>query len=71
MGLWELSRKDLPYYYAEFELFRDGCKFTSCAHRHEPKCAVKDAVENGKISRYRYDNYLAIHDSLENKEFNK
>lgn len=71
MGLWELDKKDLPYYYAEFELFRDGCKFTSCAHRHEPKCAVKDAVEDGKISRYRYDNYLAIYDSLDNKEFNK
>lgn len=66
MGLWELDKKDLPFYYAEFDLYRDGCKFTSCAHRHEPKCAVKKAVENGDISKYRYDNYLSIYESLDN-----
>ncbi|HDL01246.1 MAG TPA: ribosome small subunit-dependent GTPase A [candidate division Zixibacteria bacterium] len=66
MGLWELNKKDLPFYYTEFELFRDGCKFSSCAHRHEPHCAVKEAVKNGDISTYRYENYLSIYDSLEN-----
>lgn len=66
MGLWELTKRDLPFYYAEFEALRGDCKFTSCAHRHEPNCAVKEAVENGTLSQYRYDNYLSIHDSLEN-----
>ncbi len=66
MGLWELNKKDLPYYYAEFETHRGDCKFSSCAHIHEPSCAVKEAVENGTVSKYRYENYLSIHDSLDN-----
>ena len=70
MGLWELTQQDLPYYYTEFEKLRDDCKFTSCAHIHEPKCAVKDALERGDISQYRYDNYLSIYESLSNKEHN-
>ncbi len=71
MGLWELDKRDLPFYYREFDAYQGDCKFSSCIHIHEPKCAVKDAVANRIISQYRYDNYIAIYNSLDNKEFNK
>ncbi|WP_019242356.1 MULTISPECIES: ribosome small subunit-dependent GTPase A [Bacillus] len=34
------------------------CKFRGCLHDQEPKCAVKMAVEEGEIEKYRYDHYL-------------
>lgn len=36
------------------------CKFSNCKHINEPKCAVIDAVESGRISQSRYDNYLKL-----------
>ena len=64
MGLWEVDKDDLRYYYPEFELYADQCRFSGCSHIHEPDCAVKAAVQSGHIAAFRYENYLAIADSL-------
>ena len=34
------------------------CRFNDCIHENEPDCAVKQAVEDGRISRTRYSSYL-------------
>ena len=64
MGLWDVDKADLPYYYGEFEEHSAQCRFQPCTHIHEPDCAVKQAVERGEIHRFRYDNYVAIAESL-------
>lgn len=54
----------LANFYPEFEEYLGGCKFPDCRHRSEPECAVREAVENGEISRIRYENYRKIYEEI-------
>ncbi|ASI13820.1 ribosome-binding GTPase RsgA [Candidatus Mancarchaeum acidiphilum] len=65
LGLWELDPESLRLYYPEFAEFAPNCKFSDCTHSHEPGCAVKKAVEEGFISRERYDSYIRLLAKLE------
>lgn len=64
MGLWDIDKNNLSNYYIEFNEYMDLCRFSSCSHTHEPDCAIKEAVEKKSISKIRYENYLAIAESL-------
>lgn len=44
------------------------CKFRGCLHLNEPKCAVKQAVENGEIPRYRYEHYLQFIEEIKERK---
>ena len=54
---------ELKDYYEEFEPYTE-CYFQPCSHIHEPKCAVKAAVEAGAIAKERYDHYVQIYQEL-------
>ena len=58
--LWHIEPEDIPGLFREFRPFLEQCRFRDCSHVHEPACAVKDAVEGGKISRRRYTSYLRL-----------
>ncbi|MBR3645157.1 MAG: ribosome small subunit-dependent GTPase A, partial [Lachnospiraceae bacterium] len=51
----------------EFREYIGNCKFVGCAHISEPSCAIKEALEEKKISRERYDNYCAFYNELRNR----
>ena len=53
-----LEKDELKYSFPEFEEYNDLCKFRGCLHYKEPGCAVKQAVEDKKINKYRYDFYV-------------
>jgi len=67
-ALWRVERAELAGYFEEFAPFVDQCKFPNCCHIHEDRCAVKEAVEQGRIPLWRYQSYLKIYDD---EQFNQ
>ncbi len=69
MYLEDIESGALKYYFPEFEPFADACKFQAdCVHIGEPVCGVKDALESGKLSESRYENYRILYQELKEKE---
>lgn len=62
--LENIETEDLKKYYGEFVEYAERCRFMTCNHLNEPDCAVKTAVENGEISRTRYENYKLLYEEL-------
>lgn len=67
-GMVDFKPEELSHFFPEMRAVLPQCHFANCTHRHEPRCAVKDAVERGEISTERYANYLGIIDQIENGE---
>lgn len=65
--LMNMEEQELKSYFPEFHEYEDKCRFQGCRHVHEPQCAVKEAVENHKISRLRYEDYLGLYEELKEK----
>ena len=59
-----IDQDELKYYFPEFKPFEGKCKFNGCSHIHEPKCAVKEALERGELFKLRYDNYVTYYNQL-------
>jgi len=55
-----LTNKEILSGFKEFKPFIGQCKFRNCAHINEPNCAIKQAVESGKINHKRYESYLVL-----------
>ncbi len=51
---------EIEMHFIEFAQHVPNCKFADCTHRHEIKCAVMQAVENGAISEIRYESYCRM-----------
>lgn len=60
----EIPKEDLCHYFVEFVPYLDKCEFQGCSHIKEENCGVKEALEAGKISSQRYDNYIKIYNNL-------
>lgn len=65
LTIWDVEPEELDAYFREIEERVNDCRFADCAHRSEPGCAVRAAVERGDISKGRYQSYLALRDELE------
>lgn len=64
LDLPEIEPQELAYYFPEMESYLGNCHFNGCLHHKEPGCAVKEAVEAGKIEETRYRQYLEFMQEL-------
>ncbi|MGV3024681.1 ribosome small subunit-dependent GTPase A [Clostridium thermobutyricum] len=53
-----IEKEELKNYFPDFEEYNNSCKFRGCMHHKEPGCSVKEAVEEGKINKFRYEFYI-------------
>ena len=65
--LTDIEEQELKDYFPEFREYEDQCRFQGCRHIHEPGCAVKEALNNHKISSLRYEDYLGLHEEIKEK----
>ena len=63
-----MEKEELRQFFPEFREYEGTCRFQGCVHVHEPGCLVKEAVEEGKLSSQRYENYVSFYEELKEKE---
>ena len=59
-GMVDFTKEEVSHFFPEMRAVLHDCRFANCTHEHEPGCAVKQAVEQGFIADFRYENYLNI-----------
>ncbi len=59
-GLAQVPLDRLAWCFREFRPLLGHCRFADCTHGHEPECAIRAAVEDGRIEPRRLAVYLRI-----------
>ncbi|KAA9041729.1 ribosome small subunit-dependent GTPase A [Ginsengibacter hankyongi] len=68
-ALMDIEKNELSHYFPEMRALVNECRFNNCMHIDEPGCAVKQAVEEGKISADRYVSYVNILGTIDTKKW--
>lgn len=63
----EAGEEELQHFYPEIEPFTGQCRYDDCRHLKEPDCAVRAAVQEGKISEQRYESYKTLIAEIQEK----
>lgn len=61
-----IMKDELPECFPEFAEYLGDCKFTTCSHTVDKGCRIIEAVAEGKISKSRHDNYVAMYNEVKN-----
>jgi len=59
LGMWE-AEEGLSETFADVEDYLGRCRFSNCTHKNEPGCAIREAVEQGKLSQDRVERYWRL-----------
>lgn len=59
-GLYDIDKNELHHFFKEIFNVSSNCQYNNCTHAHEPGCAVKQSVEEGGIAVSRYESYISI-----------
>jgi ribosome biogenesis GTPase len=60
LALFDIEPSELDAYFREIAPLVPYCQFSDCSHQHEPNCAVRAAVADGRVSESRYESYLRL-----------
>jgi ribosome biogenesis GTPase len=66
--LAEIDSREIEAYFIEFVDLIPQCRFPSCTHTHEIDCAVRAAVDDGRIRPERYDSYVRMFEECRTRE---
>ena len=64
LDLPDIKPEELPGFFPEMEEYNHECYFSGCLHFKEPGCAVRKAVEAGRIGEARYRQYVEFLEEL-------
>lgn len=59
-GVVDMDADEIGDYFPEFFELKGHCKFNNCLHLDEPKCAVKEALDNDEVAWSRYKSYVQM-----------
>ncbi len=59
-GIVDMDKEEIGDYFPEFFALKSRCKFNNCLHLDEPKCGVKDALDNDEVAWSRYKSYVQM-----------
>lgn len=59
LELWE-AEEGIERVFGEIERLAEGCRFRDCGHGSEPGCAVRAALEEGRLAYERFENYRKL-----------
>ena len=59
-GIVDMEKHEIGNYFPEFFKLKSECKFHNCLHLDDPKCAIKEALENNEIAASRYRSYIQM-----------
>lgn len=66
-GIWDLNKRELSRYFPDIWEYGNSCQFQDCMHLSEPGCAVTKALEEGSLSKIRYNSYKSLLEELDEK----
>lgn len=66
--IYEISSNELAKYFIEFREYMNKCRYVGCNHIKEEECGIKLAVQEGLISKERYDRFVKIYYDIKDKE---
>ncbi|MGG1016281.1 ribosome small subunit-dependent GTPase A [Bacillus subtilis] len=64
----DIEEEELGYTFPDIREKSSSCKFRGCLHLKEPKCAVKQAVEDRELKQYRYDHYVEFMTEIKDRK---
>lgn len=69
LDISKFNSEDIKYYFEEFIPYNDLCKYKDCLHNTEPlnSCMIKKQVNNGIITKERYESYIKIINEIQRK----
>lgn len=70
-GTFDMQREEVAHYFREIFATGADCRFGNCTHTHEPGCAVRVAVDEGRIAASRYISYLSMLEDYEEEKYRR
>lgn len=68
-GTFNMERGEVSHYFREIFETGHSCRFNNCTHTNEPGCAVKEALEDGRIAPSRYASYLNMLEDADEEKY--